>query len=400
MRHARNLFLSLLVWLTLASPVRPVGAQRGAAARPAAAAALLPLRGVDASFLPAIEAHGGAYFTASGAPADALQIFAGYGANLLRLRLWHTPAGEHAGLAHSLALAQRAHALGMRLLLDFHYSDTWADPGHQTKPAAWQGLSFAELQVAVHAYTRDVLLAFKQQGTLPEIVQLGNEITSGILWDDGRVGGAYDDNWEQLIALLNAAASGVRAALAPGEQVLIMLHLDSGGNNATCRWFLDQIVAAEFPFDLIGLSYYPWWHGDLAGLSANLADLATRYAKPLVIVETGYPWTLAWNDDTHNLVGVPEQLLPGYPATPSGQADFLAALRAVVAAVPGGLGAGVLYWSPEAISAPGYGSAWENVATFDFDGYPLPAARLLGQPLHAVYLPALAGMPANWFARR
>src|SRR5690606_33079356 len=158
--------------------------------------------------------------------------------------------------------------------------------------------------------------AFKAQNSLPDIVQIGNEISGGLLWPEGRVGVGYEDNWPQLVGLLWAGVRGVRDALGEGETVLIMLHLDAGGDNEVCRWFFDAVVAAALPFDLIGLSYYPWWHGTMTDAAANVHDLAARYHKPVVIVETAYPWTLGWHDDTHNLVGLESQLHPGYPASP------------------------------------------------------------------------------------
>ncbi|MCA9873111.1 MAG: glycosyl hydrolase 53 family protein [Anaerolineales bacterium] len=332
--------------------------------------------GVDASFLPQPEAAG-ARFYADGAAQDALAIFAAHGVNSMRLRVWVNPADGHNGTAETLALARRIHALDMALLLDLHYSDTWADPGHQTKPAAWAELDVSGLETAVYTYTFDLITALKAQGTLPHMVQIGNEISPGFLWDEGRVGGNYDGNWPQFAALLQAGIAGVQDALEPDDQVQIMLHLDAGANNAVCRWFLDNLQAQGVAFDVLGLTYYPWWQGSLEDLAANLQDLSRRYPQEIVLVETAYPWTLDWQDDTHNLVGQTQQLLPGYPATPAGQAAFLRDLLALVQAAP--QGRGVYYWAPEAVAAPGFGSFWENVALFDFNGRALPALSVLAE---------------------
>ena len=337
--------------------------------------------GVDASFLPQLEAAGAQFYAdgvaANGAAQDALAIFAAHGVNSVRLRVWVNPADGHNSPAETLALAQRIHALDMALLLNLHYSDTWADPAHQTKPAAWANLDIVGLETAVYTHTFDLITALKAQGTLPHMVQIGNEISPGFLWDDGRVGAGYEDNWPQFAALLQAGIAGVQDALEPSDRVQIMLHLDAGANNAVCRWFLDNLQAQGVSFDVLGLTYYPWWQGSLDDLTANLQDLSERYPQEIVLVETAYPWTLDWQDDTHNLVGLEEQLLPGYPATPTGQAAFLRDVLAIVQAAP--QGRGIYYWAPEAMAVPGFGSFWENVALFDFNGQALPALTVLAE---------------------
>ncbi|MBU1676132.1 arabinogalactan endo-1,4-beta-galactosidase, partial [bacterium] len=331
-------------------------------------------RGADISFLPQIEDNGGAY-TDGGEPDDLFAILAGHGVNTIRLRLWHTPTEGYCDLDDTLAMARRAHAAGLDLLLDFHYSDTWADPGRQDKPDAWAALPFATLVDSVRVRTRDVLLALRAQGTPPALVQLGNEITPGMLWDDGRVGGAFDtpEQWAQLAQLLGAARDGVSDAFTPAPGPEIMIHSDRGGDNGGCRWFFGNLLAQGFDFEIIGLSYYPWWHGTLADLEFNLDDLAVRYGKDIVLAEVAYPWTLGWFDDTHNPVGLPEHLLPGYPDTPAGQRAFMETIFALVADAPDGRGRGVFYWAPEWITTPTFGSAWENLALFDETGEVLPA---------------------------
>lgn len=344
----------------------------GLAAAPARADRFI--RGADVSNLPQVETAGVVYLD-GGEPADCLTILKAHGVTTARLRLWHAPSDGHSGLDEALVLAARVRAAGLGLLLDLHYSDTWADPGHQTKPAAWASLPSAVLRDSVRAYTRDVLTAFGARDLAPAIVQLGNEITAGMLWDDGRVGGSFDTpaQWDNLTGLLRAAAAGVADAFPTGPRPEVMIHLDRGGDNAGARRFLDHLMSRGVAFDLIGLSYYPWWHGSPADLEANLADLAPRYGKGIIVIETAYPWTLGWFDDTHNPVGLPEQLLPGYPATPRGQGDFLTAVLAMVRATPGGHGRGVFWWEPEWIAAPGLGSPWENLTMFDGQGRALPA---------------------------
>jgi len=327
------------------------------------------IRGADCSALIEIEEHGG-IFKEGGIPKDALRIFKDHGVNYIRLRLWHTPAGGYCDLEKTLRAAGRAKALGLKFLLDLHYSDTWADPGRQAKPAAWESLSYEALEDSVYRYTRNVIAALKNRDAAPDIIQIGNEITCGMLWDDGRVCGAFDTErqWGRLAGMIEQGIRGARDGLAPGDSARIMIHIDCGGDNAGSRRFFDHILARRVDFDIIGLSYYPWWHGTPGDLEHNVHDLARRYGKDIIIVETAYPWTLKWSDNTHNIVGDPGQLLAGYPATVEGQADFLRALIELVRDIPDNHGLGLFYWEPEWISTPRLGSPWENVTLFDFSG--------------------------------
>lgn len=333
------------------------------------------INGVDASYMQQIEDAGGKYYD-NGAAKDGLQIFKDHGVNTIRLRLWVNPDIGYNNLEHTLEMARRVKELGLGLMIDFHYSDSWADPAKQYKPAAWASLHGVELQEMVHDYTLQVISALKQQGTLPDTVQIGNEITPGMLWEDGRVGGDQEGNWPQFAALLKAGIQGVKDALEPGEKVGIVLHVDQGGSNSTCRWFFDHMVEQQVPFDFIGLSYYPWWHGSLADLENNLNDLAVRYHKPILVVETGYPWTLENNDSMGNLVGPTTALLPGFPASVEGQRDFLLAEMKILKNVPEGLGQGLFYWAADDITSPGLGSVFENAALFDFQGNTLKSLNV------------------------
>ena len=327
------------------------------------------LKGADVSFLEQIEDSGGIY-TEDGHVRDVLEILSDHGFNCIRLRIWHGPADGYCGLESTLGMAARVKQNDLGLLIDFHYSDTWAEPGSQSKPSAWSGISGQALRDSVRVYTGSVITALRDQGTAPDIVQIGNEVTCGMLWDDGRVCGAHDtpEQWDAFAALVDAAILGVRDAEGPGDSIRVMVHIDRGGDNAGSRWFFDNLMARNVDFDLIGLSFYPWWHGVMGELEANLADLARRYEKGIVVAETAYPWTLGWYDDTHNIVGLREHLHPGYAATVEGQRAFLEDLMTVVGRVPESRGAGVFYWAPEWISTPSLSSAWENVTLFDFSG--------------------------------
>ena len=331
--------------------------------------------GADLSSLPRVEADGATFRDRAG-PADAIALVKRSGFTAVRLRLWHSPSGGECGLGSTLAMARRAHAAGLRVLLDLHFSDTWADPGHQAPPGAWLGLSADALADSARAYAHGAVAALVAQGTPPDAVQIGNEVDGGMLWDTARVGGPFDTpaHWAAFTSALAAAAGGVRAACPHAR---IVVHLAAGGDRAACVRTLDRLTAAHVPFDVIGLSYYPWWHGSLDALRANLAALSGRYGRDVMVVETAYPWTLGWFDNQRNLVGSPAQLLAGFPATPAGQAAFARSVRRVVEDVPEGRGAGVWWWEPAWIAAPRGGSPWENCALFDSAGVALPALRAL-----------------------
>lgn len=339
--------------------------------------------GADVSSLPLIGSHGGVYRDERGA-GDPLSILHRHGVNWVRLRLWHSPADGRCGLAETLALARRARGQGLSILLDLHYSDSWADPGRQDPPAAWRDLDMSALEDSVRSYTCAVVRAFGVQGTPPAVIQTGNEISSGMLWDSGRVGGRFDSpqQWRNLGRLLNAAARGAREGSSGSPRPRVLLHVDQGGNREACRWFFDNVKAQQVEYDAIGVSFYPWWHGTLSALRANLDSLASRYGKDVYVVETAYPWTLQWFDSTANIVGLPARLHVGYAATAAGQACFVRDVARAVRAVPKGRGRGVFYWGAESITAPGAGSAWENSALFDRRGMLLPAADSLAAFSH------------------
>ena len=331
------------------------------------------IQGIDLSSLSVVEKNGGEFFN-NNQPTDVVNLFKEKGANFVRLRLWHSPADINYNLDYNLELAQRIKDAGLNLLLDIFYSDTWADPSSQTKPAAWQSLSFEELKDSVFDYTAKVISTFKSQGFLPQMVQLGNEINCGILWPDGNVC-EDDSNWNNFAQLLQSAYEGLQSVLTPSDSVKIIIHSASGGNIEQTRWFYDNLVEQGVVFDIIGLSYYPWWHGTLDDLQSNLNDAALRYGKEIIVVETAYPWTLEWNDDTHNSVGMESQLLDGYPATPEGQKQFLLDEIEIIKNVSNDLGAGWFYWAPTFITS-NVGSPWENLTMFDFDGNVLPAIEV------------------------
>ena len=336
----------------------------------------LPWRGIDASFLPQLEWLGIGFYSGQ-EQVDVVRLAAAAGINLMRLRVWVNPADGFCDTSHTLAMASRAHAAGMKLLIDLHLSDSWADPGQQTKPAAWAGLSSGALAQRVSDYASGVMAALVAQGTPPAFVQVGNEVTDGLLWPTGRIS---ISGWGAFASLIKAGILGVQSAFPAIGQPQILLHIDRGGDNGAARWFYDNALNSGIPFELIGLSYYPWWHGPLDTMAANLNDLATRYQRPVWLVETSYPWTLAWNDNQNNFVGANSQLLPGFPASSAGQSAYLQRLVELLARVPGGQGQGLCYWAPENIAVPGiFASACENLALFDFLRRVLPGLATLGR---------------------
>jgi beta-galactosidase len=240
--------------------------------------------GADISFLPQMEDRG-MKFSDKGVEKDPVLILKDHGFNYVRLRIFNDPARDSGyspkkgfcDLAHTKQMAKRVKEAGMKLLLDFHYSDYWADPGKQYKPAAWRNLSFEELKTAVYEYTKQVIQELKDQGTTPDMVQIGNEINHGMLWPDGDI--SHPDSLAQLI---NAGTAAVKAV---DPTIVMMLHVALGGQNHESVFFIDQMLARGVSFDVIGESYYPKWHGTLDDLRDNLNDLVRRYGKDVIVVE-------------------------------------------------------------------------------------------------------------------
>jgi arabinogalactan endo-1,4-beta-galactosidase len=290
----------------------------------------------------------------------------------VRLRLWVDPPNEFSSLADVISMARRARHAHLRFLLCLHYSDFWADPAKQHIPAAWVDQDLPTLAATLQDYTRTVIAALTAQGAAPDIVQIGNEVTAGMLWPHGQIDRDGQEHWADFATLLKAGIAGAREAASPGRGPAIMIHIDRGGDAPGAQRFFDQILAQGVDFDWIGLSYYPFWHGTLDDLRQTLSSLATRYGKPLAVVETAYPWTLEDQDGYPNVVGPSTKLPPDYPPTPAGQTRFLRDLLALIAQTPQGLGRGLVYWEPAWIPGvgwkPGAGNNWDNLTVFDAQG--------------------------------
>ncbi len=361
------------------------------------------IRGADVSMLGDIERLGGKFYD-GGVQKDALQIMNQHGANYVRLRLWVNPydsegnsyGGGSNDFQMTLKLAKRAKAQGMKVLVDFHLSDYWADPGTQSKPKEWANLSYEQLKSTLYHYMKDTMNDFKAQGIIPDMIQVGNETSSGILWDEGRIGGTYTE-FHQLAELLNQAITGVRDAV--GDQTKIVLHLDNGGNNSLYRWWFDGVTGCgyDLDFDIIGLTYYPMWHGTMEDLQYNLNDISARYDKDVMIVETAYAFTLADGDGLGSSFSPDDEKIGGYPASVQGQMDFMSDLESVILNVPNNRGLGFFYWEPEWIPVEGaywgteagkeyiddnglLSNPWDNLALFDFDGNALESIDIFQRP--------------------
>nr|WP_275440301.1 glycosyl hydrolase 53 family protein [Paenibacillus sp. ACRRY] len=360
------------------------------------------VRGVDISTLTAIEDNGGKYLDSNGTERDLLDILKDRGVNYVRLRLWNDPqkSGGYNDEADVIRLAKRVKEKGMKILLDFHYSDEWAHPGQQLRPKAWEGLSFEELKQAVFDYTSEVVAEMKSSGAMPDMVQIGNEINSGVL-----NGLNSNVNFDENVALLKSGIDGVRA-VDGGDQVQIMIHLAEGGKPELFDWYFGEVEKRGLKYDIIGLSYYPFWHGTFADVRQTMNTVSNKYKKEVIIAETSYPFSYKNGDAHGNIIGSPEALHVGgatFPATVQGQHDAIAGIMDMIAEVPDGRGAGFFYWEPAWIAAnvgwiASEGDAWENHAMFDYDEYPANGGYSFeGRALESlnVYKRGMDSLPAD-----
>lgn len=320
--------------------------------------------GADLSFLKSIEERG-VEFKDGGTEKPALKIFRDSGFNWVRLRLFHSPDRLPNDLEYTIALAKEAKKMGYKFLLDYHYSDTWADPHKQYIPAAWEGQSQEELVDSVRAYTQETMTAFREAGAWPDMVQPGNEVIDGMMWPNGQL--SREGGWDRFADFTRAAIEGIEAATVGDVQPpKIMIHIDRGGDRERTQWFFDRFNSYGIDYDVIGQSYYPWWHGTLAELKANLAYMAEAYKKDIIVVEAAYHWRESdeWKREDAVRADAKE-----YPQTPEGQKQFWLDVDAAVRATPGGRGKGVMWWEPAVGGHGGIGMR----GMFDEEGNALPA---------------------------
>ena len=346
--------------------------------------------GADFSLLTFFESRGIVY-KEGGQIQDGIQILKDHGINCVRLRLFTSSMAQAAtdpynyinNIGYTVPLAVRVKNAGLQFCLDFHYSDTWADPNHQLTPATWFNLNFAQMVQQMRTYNSNTIAAFAAAGAMPDYVQIGNEITQGMLFTNsagtilGKVSGSTNMSWMQLGQLMNAAIQGIKDATnATGAKMpQIIVHIDRGGDWATTLWFFDNLSNQGVPFDIIGESYYPFYQGSPANLNICLSNAAVRYGKPIIVAETAFPWTntfpTAWTNHGASLYG--------FPPTPDGQVSFIATLAQIVQGVPNHLGAGIFYWGTEYQAVSGVNEAsFYTASFFDAGGNVLPVADAVG----------------------
>lgn len=313
--------------------------------------------GADLSFLKQAEDRG-FEFKDKGEVKPGLEIFRDHGYDWIRLRIFHTPTNLPNNLEYTIELAKEAKKMGYRFLLNYHYSDTWADPQKQFIPKSWEGLSHELLVDSVYGYTLKTMQRFKKAEVYPDMVQIGNEIINGMLWPDGKI----PENWDQLADLIQAGINGVLESAINKKPPQIMIQIDQGGNMDKTKYFFDKLLSYGIEFDIIGQSYYPWWHGSLLDLRENMFFMATTYKKPIILVEVAY-----CSEPTE----YKDKLAP-YPESAEGQKEFLESVHEVILQTPNNLGIGIFWWEPAVGSMPG-------IATrdlFDDDGNALPAVNV------------------------
>lgn len=298
-------------------------------------------KGADISWLTEMENSGRKFYNSSGVQKDCIELLKSLGMNTIRLRVWVNPAAGWNNKADVLAKAVRAKNAGMRLMIDFHYSDSWADPGQQTKPAAWASQNFATLKTSLASHTTDVLTELKNNGITPEWVQVGNETNDGMLWPDGKAS-ANMSNFAQL------EAAGYDAVKAVFPSAKVIVHISNGNDNSLFRWIFDGLMANGGKWDVIGMSLYATpanWSAMNASCLANMNDMVARYGREVMVVETGMSWDQAMACQS-----------------------FLTDLINKTKSVTGNKGTGVLYWEPEAYNWQGY-----TFGAFDNSGKPTVA---------------------------
>ena len=379
------------------------------------------VKGMDLSTLLELKKCGAKYYD-DGKETDILDIMKRYDVDTIRIRIWNDPwseTGESYGAGEndpgtSLAIAKKVTDAGFGVLMNFHYSDFWADPGKQIKPKAWEHYSVEELEKAVYDFTLSTMRTYLENGVNVTMVQVGNELSNGLLWPDGKVP-AYDN----IARFVNAGIRAVRRADAERlegrflcrcqvdgrelDKIPVMLHLDNGGNNALYREWFDNFVKRGEDFEIIGLSYYPFWHGTLQMLTDNMNDIAERFGKDLIVAEVSMGYTM---EDYASCEKLSAEERKGYatkpalvekieyPMTRQGQYDFMEDFLNRISHIRDGKGKGFFYWEPAWIPVPGSGWAtpaslkymgdpgpcgneWANQALFDYEGNTLKTWELI-----------------------
>jgi len=298
-------------------------------------------RGADISWLTQMEASSYAFYDSTGTKKDCMQILKSLGINSIRLRAWVNPTDGWCNTADLVKKAVRANQAGFKIMIDFHYSDVWADPGHQSKPLLWAALDSGSLNRTLYNYTRQVMDTLKQNGVDPVWVQIGNETNDGMLWENGRA----STNMHQFASLINA---GYQAVKSVNDSVKVIVHISNGFDNNLFRWMFDSLTANGANFDIIGMSLYPSttnWQSLDAQCLANMNDMVSRYGKPVMISEIGMD------------VNAPAMCR-----------SFISDIMHKTNSLANGKGLGVFYWEPESYNWQGY-----SLGAFDLNGKPTAA---------------------------
>ena len=296
--------------------------------------------GADVSWLPTIEQAGSKFYNANSKATDPLILMKRAGLSVARVRLWVSPTTPHGSLAEVLALSKRIKAAGLKLVIDIHYSDWWADPGKQNKPATWANLTQPQLVQKVHDYTASVLKSLNRQKTVPAWVQIGNEVGNGLLWPNGQLDQWTSPKFTAMTALLNA---GIRATRETAPTANVMIHLETGGDaGKTDGWLTNSFANGLLKPDGIGLSYYSQWAGPIDNLRASITVVATKWHLPVAVAETAYANTTV--STSHQVIDVTKAALPGFAFTKRGQAEYATAVNSLLRSVAGSRAIGVWWW--------------------------------------------------------
>lgn len=331
--------------------------------------------GLDVSFVKQREDNGEKYMDSDSIVKPSLQIFREHGYNWGRIMICNEPTSSRLpqDLKYVISAAQDLKKFGYRFLLDYMFSNGWANPMVQPTPSAWKALSHKERVNSVYNYLSETMTALNNAGVMPDMVQVGNEIGNGFLWPDGRI--RYDSlnlsKWKNFTEYLAAGIKAIRDVAGNDHKVKIMLHVDHGGDIPMTKTFFDKMREYKIDYDVIGLSFYPWSHGTLMDLRDNLDFAAREYGKEIIVVETGYYWK---SSNYFSKNGTP------FPETPEGQKEWLKAVNEIVLGTPGGLGRGVFWWEPM-FRGRGYFDDGRKIlpVVSALEKYSLPLKRLDGQ---------------------
>jgi len=296
--------------------------------------------GIDISWLPDVEAAGGKFFTSTGSVIDPIRLMKMSGISVGRIRVWVNPEAANGSIHRAIKLAKRLKQQGIEICIDFHFSDTWADPAHQSIPNTWSSESLTQLKTDLSQYISSALYKFRAAKVTPQWVQLGNEISNGFLWPIGKIDSSSPEQWRRFVTLYKSAARALRKASPKSTSIL---HLDCGGDSDKLQWWF--AMAEEYglrDYDVVGLSYYSQWHGSLTNLRAGLSTAIEVSNKPVLIVETAYPWTVRrFGSD---VLDVEKSGLANLPLTEVGQANYVKQLQSIMRTLPNNSGLGIWWW--------------------------------------------------------